>query len=198
MFSSLNIPPSHPLAVPFGNRLTRFLGKLYLKMGGWRIEGTFGDERHLILAVAPHTSNWDFPLGLAVTWAVGSRFSWLGKHTLFKKPFGRLMRSWGGIPVNRSAPGNVIDHVASFMLSQPWCYLAISPEGTRKRVEHWKTGFLRIARKARVSVQLVYFDYGKRVIGLGRQFLPGDDMEADLAMVREQFAHVTPRCPERF
>ena len=84
------------------------------------------------------------------------------------------------------------------MLSQPWCYLAVSPEGTRKRVENWKTGFLRIARKARVSVQLVYFDYGKRVVGLGRKFMPGDDMERDLAMVREQFTHVTPKCPEWF
>lgn len=195
MFKPLNLPPVHPLAVPFGNWLTRFLGKLWLRTGGWQIEGTFSDDPRMVIAVAPHTSNWDFPLGLAVTWAMGARFSWLGKHTIFRWPFGSIMRSWGGIPVNRSAPGNVIDQVVKSINAQPWCFLAVSPEGTRKRVTEWKSGFLRIARKAGVPIQLVYFDYGRKVIGVGRRFIPGDDVEADLQWVKAQYASVTPKRP---
>lgn len=193
MFQSLEVPPTHPLAVPFGNWFTRFLGKLWLKMFGWRIEGTFADDPYLVVAVAPHTSNWDFPLGLALAWAMKTRFSWIGKHSMFRRPFGKLMRSWGGIPVNRSAPGNIIDQVVDTMMAQKWCHIAISPEGTRKRVKQWKTGFLRIAQRANIPVQLISFDYAKRIIHIGKRFLPGDDVDADMKWIREYFVGVTPR-----
>ncbi len=198
MFESLNLPTPRPGQPEFGNRFTRWLGCAWLKVFGWRFKGTFPDARKLVVAVAPHTSNWDFPLGLAAAFGMRIKFNWLGKHTLFRKPFSGLMKRLGGIPVNRKAPIGVVGQVLRRFEESEWVYLVISPEGTRSRVERWKTGFLRIAKAAKVPIQLICFDYAKRLIEAGPLMEATDDLEADLARVRDWYSTVTPRVPANF
>ncbi len=167
-------------------------------MFGWRFKGRFPDVQKLVVAVAPHTSNWDFPLGLAAALGMRIKFHWLGKHTLFRKPFTGLMKRLGGISVNRKAPIGVVEQVLKRFEESEWLYLVISPEGTRSRVERWKTGFLRIARLANVPVQLVCFDYARRLIEAGPLVEVTGDLEADMSRIREWYSTVTPRIPANF
>ena len=158
-------------------------GRFLMRISGWRFEGTLADVPKLVVAVAPHTSNWDFVVGVAALWTLDLKLSFLGKHTLFRGWFGRWMRSIGGIPVDRSqAQGVVSESVAAFGAREKMV-LAIAPEGTRQLDKGFKTGFLRIAREAKVPVQLAYFDFTRKVIGFGPLFFPSNDVDADLNKV---------------
>ena len=158
-------------------------GRFLMRSSGWRFEGTLADVPKLVVAVAPHTSNWDFVVGVAALWRLDLKLSFLGKHTLFRGWFGRWMRSNGGIPVDRSqAQGVVSESVAAFGAREKMV-LAIAPEGTRQLDKGFKTGFLRIAREAKVPVQLAYFDFTRKVIGFGPLFFPSDDVDADIKKV---------------
>lgn len=198
MFTTLSLPEPKPGQPQFGNRFTRWLGCVWLRIFGWRFKGTFPDYRKMVVAVAPHTSNWDFPLGLAVAFGMRIRFHWLGKHTLFRRPFAGLMKRLGGIPVNRKAPVGVVEQVLRRFEESEWLYLAISPEGTRSRVDRWKTGFIRIAHAAKVPIQLICFDYARRLIEAGPVVETTHDLEADLTRIRDWFSAVTPRNPANF
>ena len=152
-----------------------------------------------ILIVAPHTSNWDFFVGLAAKFALGLRAQWLGKHTLFVGPVGWLLRALGGIPVDRSRPDGIIDGVLRGMERAPTFVLAVAPEGTRKYIEHWKTGFHRIATAAGVPVVPVTFDWSTRTIGLTLPpFTPTGDASADVAYLRTLYRKDMARRPEFF
>ena len=160
---------------------------------GWRVEGEFPNLPKFVVAVAPHTSNWDFVVGLGVMFALDLRIGFLSKHTLFRWPFGRLMRWTGGIPVDRTAPhGVVADSIDAFSRSDRRI-LAIAPEGTRSRVRQFRSGFLQIARGARVPVVLVALDYAAKVVRLGPTFEPGEDVEADRRRTEAFFAPVRGR-----
>ena len=162
-------------------------GRFLMRLSGWRFEGALADVPKLVVAVAPHTSNWDFVIGVAALWALDLKLSFLGKHTLFRGWFGRWMRSIGGIPVDRSqAHGVVSESVAAFGVREKMV-LAIAPEGTRQLDKGFKTGFLRIAREANVPVQLAYFDFRRKVIGFGPLFFPGDDVDADLKKILDYY-----------
>ena len=156
--------PNHPRA---GNALTRATGKLALKLTGWTFEGVLPDESRLVMVVAPHTSAWDFPLGVAARAALGLRIRYLGKHTLFRPPFGWLMRWLGGIPVVRHSRQDVVRQVAERFRDSEQLFLALSPEGTRRRVERWKTGFWHIARSACVPILPIGLDFATRTIRIG-------------------------------
>ena len=99
----------------------------------WRVEGDFDDYPKMVAIVAPHTSNWDFPVGLAARYALRLDASWLGKHTLFRPPFGWIMRRWGGIPVDRTASHDVVSQTIEAFASRPHVFLVITPEGPRKQ-----------------------------------------------------------------
>jgi 1-acyl-sn-glycerol-3-phosphate acyltransferase len=176
-----------------GNRITRAVGHGLLRLMRWRVEGEFPNLPKFVVAVAPHTSNWDFVVGLAAMFALDLRIGYLGKHTLFRWPFGGLMRWTGGIPVDRSSPHGVVgDSVAAFT-KMDRRILAIAPEGTRSRVGHFKSGFLQIARGAGVPVVLATLDWGARVVRLGPSFEPGEDVEADRRRTEAFFAPVRGR-----
>lgn len=125
--------------------------------------------------------------------AVGARFSWLGKHGIFRKPFGPLMRRIGGIPVDRDAPAGVVKQILHQFETLDSILLGLAPEGTRSAVSRWRTGFWRIARRAQVPIVPVYFDYGNRVVGFTKAFDASDDMEADIASLQERYRNITPR-----
>ena len=169
----------------------RRFGAAVLRLLGWRIEGEFPDLPRFVVAVGPHTSNWDFVVGCAAMLALDLRLSFLGKHTLFRGPLGALMRWMGGIPVDRTSPHGVVQQSVEAFSREPQRILAIAPEGTRRARGTIRSGFLHIARGAQVPVMLATLDYGKRVVGLGPTFWPGDNVETDIERVRRHFGVVS-------
>jgi len=178
-----------------GNAFSRAIGRTLLGLFGWRITGTFPPLPQFVLIVAPHTSNWDFFVGVLGMFATDLRAHWLGKHTIFRWPLSPLLRWLGGEPVDRSAPhGTVGAAIAHFRSHAHWV-LALSPEGTRRRVAAWRTGFLRIATGAGVPIVPVWFDYRSRTIGIGAPVRPSGDELADLAQLRALFHKEMARHP---
>src|SRR5437773_1813123 len=129
-------------------RFTRGLGGLYLRLSGWRVEGRFPDAAKAVVIAAPHTSNWDLPLMLAVAYVLGIRPAWLGKRELFRWPFGWLMRRLGGLPVDRGARQNLVQQAVDRFDAVDRLHLVIPPSGTRSRATYWRSGFYHIARGA--------------------------------------------------
>jgi 1-acyl-sn-glycerol-3-phosphate acyltransferase len=171
----------------------RAIGRGMLKLLGWRVEGEIPNLRKMVIAVAPHTSNWDFIVGVATMFALDLRLSFLGKHTLFAGPFGPLLRWMGGIPVDRSKPHGVVEDSVRAFASVDRRILAIAPQGTRSPVAHFKSGFLQIARGANVPVVLATLDYGKKEVRLGPMMDLGEDIEADRAKIEAFFSEIKGR-----
>jgi 1-acyl-sn-glycerol-3-phosphate acyltransferase len=151
-----------------------------------------------VLIVAPHTSNWDFVFGLAAKWALGLSVRFIGKHTLFRFPLGLLMRRVGGIPVDRHSAGGFAERVATEFASGDALWLVVAPEGTRRRVTHWKTGFHRIAIAARVPILPVALDYGAREVRALPLYAPSGDYAADLAALSAHFTSAMACEPARY
>jgi 1-acyl-sn-glycerol-3-phosphate acyltransferase len=170
--------------------LWRTLGRAYLRCSGWRLQGAFPPDSKYVAIVAPHTSNWDFLVGVALVFAVELRVSWLGKHSLFTFPFTSYLRWLGGIPVNRSASHGVVGDCVQAFESAPALLLALAPEGTRKGVSRWKTGFYHIAVAAGVPILPVGFDYREHAIQLMPLFHPSGDLERDLPLLQALFSQV--------
>jgi 1-acyl-sn-glycerol-3-phosphate acyltransferase len=166
----------------------RAVGRTYLRFGGWRIEGAFPTESKFVTIVAPHTSNWDFPLGVAVAFALELKVSWLGKHTLFETPLKGFFRWLGGIPVDRRASHGVVEACVQSFASAPALLLALAPEGTRSGPSRWKSGFHAIAVQAGVPILPVTFDARARVVRLMAPFYPGGDLAQDLPRIQALFA----------
>lgn len=145
-------------------------------------------EGSAVLIGAPHTSNWDFAFMLAICWRYGFAPMWLGKHTLFKAPFGWVMRALGGIPVNRANPGRLVEEVVARMRAGNRFFLVVTPEGTRHRAKQWKSGFYRIARDADLPVVLGYVDSATRTAGLGPTITLSGDVTADMDLIRAFYA----------
>lgn len=168
-----------------------------LKMVGWRVSFALPSRDKYVLVGAPHTSNWDFPLGLLAMWASGLRCNWVGKHTLFKGPLGPIMRGIGGIPVDRLGSVGFVKKVIDIFASRDQFVLAISPEGTRSLTKHWKGGFYHIALAAKVPVALGYIDYPRKQIGIDRMFEPSGDIVADFAILQEYYQDKIGKRPEK-
>lgn len=162
----------------------RFLYQLLFRLTGWTISGDVPHHlNHYIIITAPHSSNWDFILGLASRSILRFKANFLGKKELFIFPIGIIFRKLGGFPVDRKNPGNLIDEVVALFKTQPHFVLAIAPEGTRKIVQKWKTGFYKIALKANVPIVMVGFDYGCKTIRFCEPFSPSGDLKADSAHI---------------
>ena len=174
----------------------RTIGRTYLRLAGWRIEGAFPAEPKFVTVVAPHTSNWDFVLGVAVVFALELRVSWLGKHSLFETPLKRFFLWLGGIPVDRQAAHGVVDACVKAFGEAPARLLALAPEGTRKGVSQWKSGFYRLAVEAKVPIGLAFIDWRARVVGLVTYLAPTGDEATDLARIRAEYAGKTGKRPE--
>jgi 1-acyl-sn-glycerol-3-phosphate acyltransferase len=152
----------------------------------------------MVLIVAPHTSNWDFPTGLWVKLAMhmGARF--VGKHTLFRFPLGVFMRWLGGVPVDRGAAAGFVGEAARAVRESERMTLVIAPEGTRRRTEKWKSGFYRIAMEAGVPIVPAGFDYPRKVVFFAPPFLPTGDYERDLAALRRLYRPEMAVRPENY
>lgn len=182
----LPLPPSAPRVRP--NAFVRWLGRSVLRLGGWRMAGEFPDLPKLVLIGAPHSSNWDGIWGFAAKMALGLDIHILGKDSLFRVPvLGAVLRRIGVVPVDRSVAQGVVAQAAALFARSDRFWFGLAPEGTRKPVKRWKPGFWRIAKAAGVPILPVYFHYPERTIGVGPPFHPGDDLEADLARLREWY-----------
>jgi 1-acyl-sn-glycerol-3-phosphate acyltransferase len=164
------------------------LARTWLSSFGWRIEGLAPDVPKAVVVAAPHTSNWDLPFTLAVAAALGVHISWMAKHTLFRPPFGALMRSLGGLSVDRRSPQGAVGDAVDLLARHERLLLVIAPAGTRGDTDRWKTGFYRIAQGAGVPIVLGFLDYGRKVGGLGRVFIPTGDVERDMETIQEFYA----------
>jgi 1-acyl-sn-glycerol-3-phosphate acyltransferase len=173
-----------------GSAAARGFGRALLGLLRWRVAGEVPDLPRFVVAVGPHTSNWDFVVGAAAMFALDLRLSFLGKHTLFRGPFAAVLRWMGGIPVDRTSPHGVVAESVTAFLREPRRILAIAPEGTRRKGAGIRSGFLHIARGAGVPVMIATLDYRTRCVTLGPTFMPGEDVEADVERVRRAFAAV--------
>jgi 1-acyl-sn-glycerol-3-phosphate acyltransferase len=195
-------PPPEPTVGPSvprdGNAFTRAVGRAALRLIGWRIEGEVPDVPKLVAIVAPHTSNLDFFVAYAAKMALRLRFQVLVKHSLFRPPLGWLMRWAGGVPIDRGAADRVVETAVSTFARQPRFLLALAPEGTRRRVDRWKTGFWRIAHAARVPIWTVALDWQRRVVQVGPAFWTTGDMEGDLAALQSRYTPRMARHPESY
>lgn len=181
------IPPVGPEVHRRGNFITKALAALALLLTGWRFEGRLPNLRKFVIIVAPHTSNWDFPTGVMAMYALGLRGTFLGKDSLFKPPLGWLMRWLGGMPVDRSSTNNVVDQSVAYIANSDRMIFVLSPEGTRKRIENWRSGFYWVAVGARVPIVPVAFDFSrKRFMIFPPQTMTGE-VHADMAHLRSFF-----------
>ena len=178
--------------------MSRWLGRSAFTVGGWQFSGSLPDIPKFVVSVAPHTSNWDFFVGIAAVFALGLRISFLGKDSIFRGPQGLILRWLGGIPVDRSVSRDRVSEMVEVFGEHARLVVGVTPEGTRKRVTEWKTGFYHVARGAGVPIVPVAFDYAKRTVMLMNPFYPTGDADGDVAKLRALYSGVTARHPENF
>jgi 1-acyl-sn-glycerol-3-phosphate acyltransferase len=194
----VRVPELGPAVPRQGSAFTAALGRALLASGGWRIDGEMPDVAKAVIIVAPHTSNWDFVWGAAAKLALRLRVRFLGKHTLFDGPLAPLMRWLGGIPVDRRSPAGVVEQTLAAFTERRQLILAVAPEGTRRKVPAWKSGFYRIAVGARVPIVPVALDYRERAVVLGAAFEPTGDYDADLPRIQAFFTSEMARKPGQY
>jgi 1-acyl-sn-glycerol-3-phosphate acyltransferase len=173
------------------------LSTTVLSIVGWRVEGQLPTDKKLLIIGAPHTSNWDFPLTLLSLSALGLRFSWVAKHTLFKSPLGPLFSAIGGVPVNRKVKSGFLKGTVNAFHERDKLILAMAPEGTRSKTDHWKAGFYHIAVKANINICLGFIDYPSKTIGLGPIVTPSKDIDYDFSVIKEFYLGKTGRYPAK-
>lgn len=175
---------------PGVNTLFRAFSIGFLRLTGWQLEGTLPPHASKsVFIAAPHTSNWDLPYTLMVAFALRLNIHWMGKQSIFKAPFGGVMRWLGGIPVNRAQSNNLVAaSAAAITAADGPLQLIVPPEGTRSKTHYWKTGFYYIALQAEVPIVLAYMDYAAKRSGLGPIFVPSGDIEADMVSIKAFYA----------
>jgi len=170
---------------------------VFLKLTGWKVAGERPEPLKYVLIAAPHTTNWDFPVALAICFALRINIYWMAKDTLFRPPFGWIMRRLGGIPVDRRKGHLAAKHVMDAFRNNDRLVVVIPPEGTRSKVTKWKTGFYRIANDAHVPLVCGFLDYSKKLGGFGRTIVPTGNMEDDFVVIRDFYINVVAKYPEK-
>jgi 1-acyl-sn-glycerol-3-phosphate acyltransferase len=185
---------------PVVNALLRAGSLAFLKLAGWRIEGALpANVEKCVLIAAPHTSNWDLPYTLMTAFVLRLHPYWMGKSSIFRPPFGPVMRWLGGISVNREQSSNLVAaSVAALKAADGPVQLIVPPEGTRRKTRHWKTGFYYIAVGAEVPILLAYMDYANKRAGLGPAFQPSGDVERDMEAIKAFYAPFRGRNAQQF
>ncbi|MCP4977532.1 MAG: acyltransferase [Maribacter sp.] len=169
---------------------------IYFKLLGWKTIGEFPKLNKCIVAVVPHTSWVDFFLGLLIRRVINQDISFIAKKSLFKPPFGWYFRWMGGAPIDRSKSSDTVTAIANIFNEKEVFRLALSPEGTRKKVEKWKTGFYYIAKTAQVPIILVAFDYGHKQIKFSKPHFPSENLEMDFKIYKAFFKGSLGKIPE--
>ncbi len=176
-------------------RIARLLGRLYLAAFRWSVEGQLPIGTRAVVIAAPHTSNWDLPFMLAVSYVLGVKPAWLGKRELFRGPLGWLLRRLGGVPVHRDRRTNLVQQAIEHFGAADQLYLVVPPSGTRKRAAHWKSGFYHIARGADVPIICTFLDYRRKVGGIGPVIAASGDLGADMEIIRAFYTTAMAKYP---
>lgn len=172
-----------PLITPAFRSLSRF----FLRLFGWRVVGELPDFPKFVIVGAPHTSNWDFVMFLALAFILRGDLRYMGKMELFRWPFATFFRWCGGVPVDRSKPQGLVEQTVQAIREADRFQLVITPEGTRSKVGKWKMGFYHIAKQAEIPVVTGYVDANTMTCGIGPTFTLTDDTEADMATIKAFF-----------
>ena len=184
---------------PRANRIALpLLGRLAMRLTGWTFRGALPELPKYVIVVAPHTSNWDFPVGVAALFATDLEAHWFGKESLFRGPMGIGMRLLGGRPVRRDTPDGVVAEMAAAVAPAPRFVIALAPEGTRRQVDHWRTGFYRIAEAADIPIVPVSFDWSRREIGIHAPMRATGDLRHDVAALQALYEPRMARHPDAF
>jgi 1-acyl-sn-glycerol-3-phosphate acyltransferase len=181
------LPPIPPQAPRLNNRFWPWLMRSLLRLSGWRLLGELPDVPKVIIIGAPHSSYWDGVWGLMMKIGLGININVMIKREVLDGPLGIILRPIGLIPINRSAALNVVGQMVERFHTHEKMWLGITPEGTRKKVQHWKSGFLRIATEAQVPIQPVFIDYPTKTFTLGPLVHASGDSDADMASIRAMF-----------
>jgi len=176
----------------------RLLSWLVLKLGGWKVVNVAPATGSYLIIAAPHTSNWDFPLGIAIAFHLRLKVYFIAKHTLFNGFAGPIMRWLGGVPLNRGASKNFVDASVEIYANSENLIFAIAPEGTRSSVGRWKTGFYHMAKGANVPLALAYFDFSKRIGGIGKMLNTTENIDADMQAIADFYEPVIGKYPNNF
>lgn len=185
---------------PVVNTLLRGMSIAFLKLTGWKVEGSLpAHAAKCVLIAAPHTSNWDLPYTLMVAFVLRLNIYWMGKNSLFKPPFRGVMMWLGGIPVNREQSTNLVAASAEALrTAEGQVQLVVPPEGTRSKTRYWKTGFYYIALGAQVPIVMAYMDYALKRSGLGPMVHPSGDIEKDMLLVKAFYAPFKGKNADQF
>ena len=166
---------------------------------GWKLVGDFPkDIKKYVVIAAPHTSWQDFPIGILARNTSGIKINFIGKDSLFKGPFGFIFRSLGGTPVNRAESNNLVDAIVKVFNAKDEFRLALSPEGTRKKVDKWKTGFYYIAKGANVPIVMATLDFGKKQVKFSEPYYTTDDKEKDFEYFQSFFKPEMAKKPTQY
>jgi len=179
--------PLPPHAPRKHGAFSRRAAAMVLRLCGWRVTGAFPDLPRLVIIAAPHSSGWDAVWGMLIKLALGIDIEFMAKRELFWWPLSSLLRALGGFPVDRKSTLGVVEQLTERMRTHQHLWLVVAPEGTRRRVGKWKSGFWRVAHDAGVPVVCVAFHYPERRMHIGQRFEVGHDMEADMRAIRAYY-----------
>jgi 1-acyl-sn-glycerol-3-phosphate acyltransferase len=178
--------------------MKRFLATLFLKLAGWKLAANVTDEmKHSVMVAAPHTSNWDFPYALAAFWLMDLDLKYFIKKVYSVGLQGYFFRWTGAVGVDQKAKSNLSEYAIE-QLKAKKIVILVPAEGTRKRVEKWRTGFYRIALEAKVPISLGYLDYKKKEAGTLGAFWPSGDFQKDMDYIADQYRDIVPKFPEKY
>jgi len=170
---------------------------IYYKIMGWKLVGEFPKVDKCVFIVVPHTSYADFFLGILIRAVWQEEINFIGKESLFKPPLGWYLRWVGGAPIVRNKNSDTVAAIAAIFKTKDKFRLALSPEGTRKKVDEWKTGFYYIAKSAKVPIVMVAFDFGRKRVKMSEPHFTTDDKDADFALYKAFFKGVVGKIPEK-
>lgn len=183
---------------PIINTIFYWASQSYMFVFRWKREGVAPDFPKYVMIAAPHTSNWDLVITLVIAFSFRLKVFWIGKHTIFKPPFGAICRWLGGVPVDRRRSGDTVAQIVSVFNKQEKLVMIIPPEGTRRKVHYWKTGFYYIAHGARVPIVLGYIDYKRKAGGIGPAITPSGNIDADMDIIKRFYQGIVGKHDDRW
>ena len=173
-----------------------WVGRTWMWSFGWDGVGQVPAGGKFVLIGEPHTSNWDFVFGLSALYVFRLKVSWLGKDALFRKPFGGIMRWLGGIAIDRNSQHGVVDQLARRFRDSQQLVIGLTPSGTRKKRDYWKSGFYRIAHATQVPIVCGYLDYSRKEACMGLAFVPTGAIKNDMDRIRQFYEGIQGKHPE--
>ena len=181
---------------PASGLIKYWIGRVFMALTGWNVSGELPTDKKFVLIGAPHTTNWDFFLGLATIFIFRLKARWLAKDTIFIWPLGVLLRALGGIAIDRQHPNGVVGQMVNALTESDQQVILLAPSGTRKKMPHWRSGFYHIALQANVPIVCGYVDFKDKEVHLGLSLLPTGDAKKDMDRIRDYYKGVHAKYPE--